>query len=97
MTIRYRHSITATDRKTIPYNSVAPQYRRLICVLQIKPTSEQHEELTGPPQTKWYRFNIRNDLPQKATDHYERRTNEAQTKNTIHKVAYAAFRMTMSK
>ncbi|VDP12406.1 unnamed protein product [Heligmosomoides polygyrus] len=45
-----------TDAKVVPYETVAPQHRLLICTLKIAPPRLKQVERCGVPRIKWWRM-----------------------------------------
>ncbi|VDP19226.1 unnamed protein product [Heligmosomoides polygyrus] len=51
---RYRGFVT--DAKIVPYETIAPQHRPLICILKIAPPRQKQVERCGAPRIKWWRM-----------------------------------------
>ncbi|VDO97230.1 unnamed protein product [Heligmosomoides polygyrus] len=54
--VKYRDRSLVTDAKVVPYDTVAPQYRPLICTLKIVPPRMEQGERCGAPRIKWWRM-----------------------------------------
>ncbi|VDO67529.1 unnamed protein product, partial [Heligmosomoides polygyrus] len=54
--VKDRDRSLVTDAKVVPYETVAPQHRPLICTLKIAPPRLKQVERCGAPRIKWWRM-----------------------------------------
>uniref|UniRef100_A0A914UMX3 Endonuclease/exonuclease/phosphatase domain-containing protein n=1 Tax=Plectus sambesii TaxID=2011161 RepID=A0A914UMX3_9BILA len=54
--VRRRDFLLVTDAKAVPYETVTTQHRPVICTMRIEPPKQRHDDQTGPPRTKWWRW-----------------------------------------
>ncbi|VDP45943.1 unnamed protein product [Heligmosomoides polygyrus] len=54
--VRDRDRNLVTDTKIVPYETVAPQHRPLICTLKVAPPRVQQVERCGAARIKWWRM-----------------------------------------
>ncbi|VDP25185.1 unnamed protein product [Heligmosomoides polygyrus] len=54
--VKDRDRSLVTDAKVVPYETVAPQQRPLICTLRIAPPRQKQVERCGAPRMKWWRM-----------------------------------------
>ncbi|VDP26176.1 unnamed protein product [Heligmosomoides polygyrus] len=64
--VKDRDRSIATDAKIVPYETVAPQRRPLVCTIKIAPPRLKQIEQCGAPRIKWLRMKEKEAA--KATD-----------------------------
>ncbi|KAL6729362.1 hypothetical protein Aduo_000423 [Ancylostoma duodenale] len=57
--VRYRDQKLVTDAKVVPYETVTPQHRPLICTMKIKPPNQKRAERCRPARIRWWRLRER--------------------------------------
>ncbi|VDP45731.1 unnamed protein product, partial [Heligmosomoides polygyrus] len=80
--VRDRERSLVTDAKVVPYETVAPQHRPLICTLKIVPPRLKQVERCGAPSIKWWRMREKEgsscDFSRAVTDTHDCRRNLAE-------------------